>query len=78
MTGLQIYILGVIISYILGRFTIRKLMKEQYSWNDIGKIMFISLCSYLGIAIFFCILLWYYYLTSKFKNNKLPKPPTWL
>ena len=68
MEYLVIYLIGFLLSYILGRKIIRLQRGEYYDFNDSGSIFIVSLFSYMGVVIFGFMLIGNY-----MKNYKPPK-----
>ena len=68
MEYLVIYLIGFLLSYILGRKIIRLQRGEYYGFNDSGSIFIVSLFSYMGVVIFGFMLIGNY-----MKNYKPPK-----
>ena len=68
MEYLIIYLVGFLLSYILGRKIIRLQNGEYYNFNDVGTIFIVSLFSYLGVVLFGFMLIGNY-----LTNHKPPK-----
>ena len=69
LNNLIIYLIGVVISYYLGRYFVRKYLKEDYGYVDIFLIFIASLASFASVV---AISLTYFYLVieEKFENKK--------
>ena len=69
LNNLIIYLIGVVISYYLGRYFSRKILKDDYGYQDVLLIFVSSLGSFISV---FGILLTYFYfvIEEKFKNIK--------
>jgi len=73
-----VYIIGMIISYILSRWTYRKFCNEnelEFEWIDVRFLMVISLLSWFGAFSAFIMALLCGHIKI-FKDKT--KPPTWL
>ena len=68
MEYLIIYLVGFLLSYILGRKIIRLQNGEYYNFNNVGIIFIVSLFSYLGVVLFGFMLIGNY-----LTNHKPPK-----
>lgn len=68
---LIIYLIGVIITYIICRYKMRKSKGHYYSMSDVGTALLISIFSWLSIFIFIV-----YLISTIFESDK--KPPKWL
>ena len=69
LNSLMIYLIGVVISYYLGRYFGRKILKDDYGYQDVLLIFVSSLASFASVA---AILLTYFYfvIEEKFENKK--------
>ena len=69
LNNLIIYLIGVVISYYLGRYFSRKILKDDYGYQDVLLIFVSSLGSFISVV---GILLTYFYfvIEEKFKNIK--------
>lgn len=52
-----IYLIGLIISYFLGRYNLRKFLGEDYNWASVWCISFISIFSVFGIMVWIIVIL---------------------
>lgn len=67
-----IYIIGFVVTYLIGRYTGRKILKT-YDWTFVILNVFISLFSFFGAIAFLMILFFEVISEADFKN-----PPKWL
>ena len=69
LNSLIIYPIGVVISYYLGRYFGRKILKDDYGYQYVLLIFVFSLGSFISVI---GILLTYFYfvIEEKFKNKK--------
>ena len=69
LNNLIIYLIGVVISYYLGRYFSRKILKDDYGYQDVLLIFVFSLGSFISVI---GILLTYFYfvIEEKFENKK--------
>ena len=71
------YWLGVVISYHLGRYAIRKYTTLKWNWRNILLTAGASTCSILTVLIFLEIIA-LEEISAYFRVHKFPDPPTWL
>lgn len=79
MTSIIIYLIGCVLSFILGRYFWRRISKEsmcaKYSWFNVVFNIFVSLFSYIGLFAY--IIVFIVILLSKIKIT-IKEPPKWL
>lgn len=76
--GWLIYLLGVILSYITGRFVLRKVCnrvaEQKYTWDSVVIVMLISTVSFFGVLVF--LITWAVVSIVIYAEGK--EPPKWL
>lgn len=70
MEFLVIYLIGYILSYLIGRIFIRKIMGDDYNWECVLRVASSSLGSYISVVI---LIILYFIIELEDK-----KPPRWL
>ena len=75
---IEIYLLGIIISLIVGRYTNRYMSKAfelSYGWKDVIVNIIVSSLSYIGVACWLIIILIHWIINI---NVKIDGPPKWM
>ena len=69
LNNLIIYLIGVVISYYLARYFGRKILKDDYGYQDVLLIFVLSLGSFISV-VGILLTYFYYVIEEKFKNIK--------
>jgi len=83
MTGLLFYLIGVIISFIVSRYLIRRQVKKEnreYKWGDAGYVWIYAILSWWSLIWLYSFTLLFYLIDNRSKIfSNIPKnPPKWM
>lgn len=74
MVGIIIYFIGVIICFKLITYCVRRFIRVEFKWEEVGLAALMSLSSIVGVIILLVII----YNKSGLREFFKKEPPKWL
>lgn len=75
MVGIIIYFIGVIICFKLITYCVRRFIRVEFKWEEVGLAALMSLSSIVGVIIILLVII---YNKSGLREFFKKEPPKWL